>query len=563
MSRMTTSGSCASSAASASWPSRATRTSCPSSSSTAAMATAASWLSSTTRMRCGRAAADAPAAGRRSRRRLRRHHIGQRTLNSEPWSKPALTTSMSPPCNCASRRASVSPTPRPPCERSSPRLPCANRSKMRGSNSGSMPMPWSTTETTTRSCLEPRAARWRSPPGCTWTRCAAGWPPPASAAPRRRRATPDAAAVPRQALPAALDQAVHRLHALRDHRVQVQPLALQHDLALADARDVEQFLDQPRHLPQLAVGDVERPVHLRVRRGGAAHHLHRHLDRRQRVAQLVRHHREELVLAAVRLLQFLLRRHALLHLALQHAVEPHVLEGARGTRGDLLQQHRSGAPSTGSRHPARPGSRPARARPRSSGTAMNESSVASRRAWISSSAGEPAAGSRSGPHHAALARSRSRRPASRAAAGRGRLRAAAQVYDAPLRDGWTTTSASDWPKSGSVSCTTANAASSGISSSAHWFIATSACSEPLSMRLARARKAEHRSFSSAMRRAASAASTAALPSACAPDLARHAGRARRTRRPCCAGSPAPPATGCSRPRPANSPWPSAPRRHTR
>ena len=51
----------------------------------------------------------------------------------------------------------------------------------------------------------------------------------------------------------------------------------------------------------LAVDDVGRPGQLRVGRRDAADHLDRVADRRQRVAQLVRQHREELVLAPVRL----------------------------------------------------------------------------------------------------------------------------------------------------------------------------------------------------------------------------------------------------------------------
>ena len=57
-----------------------------------------------------------------------------------------------------------------------------------------------------------------------------------------------------------------------DHRVEVHRLALQHDLALADARDVEQLLDQAGHLPQLPIGDVERPCEpwdAARRRGGS------------------------------------------------------------------------------------------------------------------------------------------------------------------------------------------------------------------------------------------------------------------------------------------------------
>ena len=72
------------------------------------------------------------------------------------------------------------------------------------------------------------------------------------------------------------------------------------DLALVDARHVEQVVDEPRQLVDLALGDVHGPGQLGLVRRDLADHLDRVADRRQRVAQLVREHREELVLAPVR-----------------------------------------------------------------------------------------------------------------------------------------------------------------------------------------------------------------------------------------------------------------------
>ena len=73
-----------------------------------------------------------------------------------------------------------------------------------------------------------------------------------------------------------------------------------------------------------------------VRRNLAEHLRGRH-DRRERIAQLVRQHREELVLAPARFLQLLLGVLRARHLALQAAVELRVVERDRGARRDLEQ----------------------------------------------------------------------------------------------------------------------------------------------------------------------------------------------------------------------------------
>jgi hypothetical protein len=77
------------------------------------------------------------------------------------------------------------------------------------------------------------------------------------------------------------------------------------DLAAGDARDVEQVVDEARELAHLAVDHVVGP--LQARRGGGlgAQDLDRVAHRSERIAQLVGEDREELVLAAVGLLQCL------------------------------------------------------------------------------------------------------------------------------------------------------------------------------------------------------------------------------------------------------------------
>ena len=103
--------------------------------------------------------------------------------------------------------------------------------------------------------------------------------------------------VDRQHVALALDRRTRRL----DRGLITGPsvmLAPQLELALGDARDVQQVVEQPGHVA-LALGSpvatVQRGV-VELRRGGD---LRRVADRRQRIAQLVRQRREEFVLAAV------------------------------------------------------------------------------------------------------------------------------------------------------------------------------------------------------------------------------------------------------------------------
>src|ERR1041385_4781039 len=57
---------------------------------------------------------------------------GRRTTNSLPRPRPGLDASTHPECSSTSRRTTVRPMPRPPCERSSASLACAKKSKMCG-----------------------------------------------------------------------------------------------------------------------------------------------------------------------------------------------------------------------------------------------------------------------------------------------------------------------------------------------------------------------------------------------------------------------------------------------
>ena len=83
----------------------------------------------------------------------------------------------------------------------------------------------------------------------------------------------------------------------------VDRLARSAILPLRDARDVEQVVDQARHVRRLPLDDLAARRARRRSRRAVARISTRVADRGQRVAQLVREHGQELVLAAVGLAQ--------------------------------------------------------------------------------------------------------------------------------------------------------------------------------------------------------------------------------------------------------------------
>ena len=99
-----------------------------------------------------------------------------------------------------------------------------------------------------------------------------------------------------------VDQRPARLDGARDHLTERDALQPELDLAAGDARDLQQVVDQPDHVVDLPVHDLERRLErslgLRQRQ-----RLQRVANRRERIAQLVRQRGQELVLAPVGLLQ--------------------------------------------------------------------------------------------------------------------------------------------------------------------------------------------------------------------------------------------------------------------
>ena len=111
-----------------------------------------------------------------------------------------------------------------------------------------------------------------------------------------------------QLLVLALDHGPHRLDRIEHLLAQHQTLAAQLDLALGDARDIEQVIDQSGHVPQLALAHGHCLPGSGFRLHSPAQQTDRIANRRQRIAQLVRQHRQELILAPVSLLQCECRR---------------------------------------------------------------------------------------------------------------------------------------------------------------------------------------------------------------------------------------------------------------
>ena len=95
------------------------------------------------------------------------------------------------------------------------------------------------------------------------------------------------------------DERLQRLDGSGEDRLDLHRLLRQLDRASRDARDVEQIVDEPREMHGLAIDDVARPAQLGVVDRQARHDLDGVANRRERIAQLVREDREELVLVPV------------------------------------------------------------------------------------------------------------------------------------------------------------------------------------------------------------------------------------------------------------------------
>jgi len=91
-----------------------------------------------------------------------------------------------------------------------------------------------------------------------------------------------------------------------DHALERDALLAQREAAARDAADVEQVVDQARELVDLPVDHLAAPGHLWIELVLLAEDGDGVADRRQRIAQLVREHGEEIVLAPLGFAQRLL-----------------------------------------------------------------------------------------------------------------------------------------------------------------------------------------------------------------------------------------------------------------
>ena len=149
----------------------------------------------------------------------------------------------------------------------------------------------------------------------------------------------------RQCVLALLDVRARLFHGRHRDLVQVEDLVLQFDQAARDARDVQQVVDQLRHVAHLARDDVAGLQAQPLVHFGQAQELGRARDRRQRIAQFVRQHREELVLHLVVALGLGARGalagqqlFAFLRRALGHVVQARIVDRDRGLHGEGADQ---------------------------------------------------------------------------------------------------------------------------------------------------------------------------------------------------------------------------------
>ena len=176
-------------------------------------------------------------------------------MNSLPVPGPSLSTRTEPPCEATRFLTIARPRPSPPAARSSACGCCTNRSNTRSIISGRMPIPWSRTRISTRSPTG--FAETRTPvPGSLYfeafvsrfanTCCSRVGSPSTKRSPGTSSASGCCLSSKQRlrGLGGALDD-------LGDRRA----LLVELDLPARDPRDVEQVVDQPHELLELALDD--------------------------------------------------------------------------------------------------------------------------------------------------------------------------------------------------------------------------------------------------------------------------------------------------------------------
>ena len=123
-------------------------------------------------------------------------------------------------------------------------------------------------------------------------------------------------------LAAGLHERAARLDRRAKHGREVHTLCAQVEAIAGDPGHIDQIVDEPGHLPHLALDRGKRPLRFRRERVLAVQDLDGVTYGRQRVAQLVRQYRQELVLRAVDCLQGILQ--GILGLLAVRDIEDHV-----------------------------------------------------------------------------------------------------------------------------------------------------------------------------------------------------------------------------------------------
>ena len=189
---------------------------------------------------------------------------GRRTTNSLPCPGPRCGPRRVPPCISTSRLTSDRPMPSPPCDALERLVDLREhvedpRQHLRRDADAVVDDAHDHRVAVAARLSSRDAAACAA---CTSRRCSAGWRTPARAARGRRRARSSRAGRSIVSLcccasisgPAGLDRLPNR-----PCRARLRSL-LQLDLAAADAAHVEQVVDEPHHLPELAVHHVPRAL---------------------------------------------------------------------------------------------------------------------------------------------------------------------------------------------------------------------------------------------------------------------------------------------------------------
>ena len=98
-----------------------------------------------------------------------------------------------------------------------------------------------------------------------------------------------------QPMSARLDQRPHLFHCIRNDAFGIQPCLFQFDQSSRDTGYVEQVVDQPRHMPDLAGNDATGLLHSSLVQLAEREQVASCGDGRQRIAQFVCQHGEKFI----------------------------------------------------------------------------------------------------------------------------------------------------------------------------------------------------------------------------------------------------------------------------